>query len=89
MNIVWENLKNLPVFTQNYQQLGRICSFEIDSKTHSISKYIIRNSNLIKRLTSENILISPFQVISIDEHKMIVEDNVVGDEALTEEVVTV
>ncbi|MBT3690140.1 PRC-barrel domain-containing protein [bacterium] len=82
MNIAWENLKNLPVFTQSNQQLGRICDIEIDSKTHSINKYIIKSSKVIKRLTEENILISPSQVIAIDENKMIVVDNVVQNKVL-------
>jgi sporulation protein YlmC with PRC-barrel domain len=82
MNIAWENLKNLPVFTQSNQQLGRICDIEFDSKTHSINKYIIKSSKVIKRLTEENILISPSQVIAIDENKMIVVDNVVQNKVL-------
>ncbi len=89
MNITWENLKNLPVFTQSNEQLGKICELEINSNTHSISRYVIRNSEMIKRLTGEKILISPSQVLSINENKMIVEDNVVNNKVLVKEAATV
>lgn len=85
MELTFRQFKNLPVYTRSNEYLGKIEEVEINTETQNISKYIIKSSQVSKRLVGKKLWLSPNQVISIDEQKMIVEDGVVKEEALVKE----
>ncbi|MFA5129147.1 MAG: hypothetical protein WC445_04305 [Patescibacteria group bacterium] len=77
MTISHKNLIGLPVQTKSGLLLGKIGSFEIESDTQTVLRYIVKSRNLISKLLSEKvseIIISRNQVIFLDEEKMIVDD---------------
>lgn len=78
------HLINLPVYTQSQQYLGRVCGFELNTNSHLIYKYFVSKSGLVKELLNAlsrevDLEIASAQVVSLDNEKMIVEDNVVAD----------
>jgi len=84
MQISYEQLNNLPVYTQSQQFIGRVGNIIIDADTHIIKKYLVKKSSLVKELLSalsqeKDLEVSPSQVISINKDKMIVQDNVARD----------
>lgn len=64
-----------PVFTQSGVKLGHIYDVEIDIETHHVRKYFIGPRFLGK----ETYLVTPVQIISITDQKIIVEDNIVKE----------
>ncbi len=82
MTITGQQIKNLPVVTKSGQILGKVKDIEINIETQNISKYIIKSNQITKRLAGKELIISPGQVISIDDQKMIVEDGTVKDRGL-------
>ena len=85
MQLTFGQLKNLPVYTDSGDLLGKIEEVEIDLKTHQIIKYQVKSQEIIKRLTTGNLLISPSQIISLTDKKMVVEDSIVGNTGLARE----
>ena len=79
MQLNLKQLKNLPVYTQSNDCLGKIEEVEINSQTQGISNYIIKSSQLTKRLSDKKLIISSSQVVSIDNQKMIVEDGIIKE----------
>ncbi len=76
-----DKLIGLPVFTQSEQNLGRVDGFEIDSSTHTVSKYFVKSSGLIEGLFKDKLLVDKSQVVSLDKEKMVVEDNIIAEGA--------
>lgn len=77
-----KDLAGLLVETKSGLVLGKIKSFEIDSETQSVLRYIVKSRNLISKLLSKEaneLIISRNQVVSIKGEKMIVEDGVVKE----------
>lgn len=89
MQLTAKQLKNLPVFTKSNDCLGKIKEVEINSDTQNVSKYIVKSSQMTKRLVGGELIINPSQVVSIDRQKMVVEDNVVRNESLIKEPVAI
>jgi sporulation protein YlmC with PRC-barrel domain len=82
MIINHKNLIGLPVETKNGLLLGKIKSFEIDSDTQTVLRYVVKSRSLISKLLSEEvreIIVGRNQVISLDEEKMIVHDTLVKE----------
>ena len=80
-----KNLIGLPVETKSGLPLGKIKSFEINSETQAIERYVVKSRNLIGKLLREELgelVIGRNQVISIDEAKMVVEDGMVGEKEI-------
>jgi sporulation protein YlmC with PRC-barrel domain len=80
-----KNLIGLPVETKSGLLLGKIKSFEIESETQVVEKYIVKSRNLIGKLLREELgelVIGRNQVISIDEIRMVVEDGVVEEKEI-------
>lgn len=65
------NLKNLKVQTKSGVNLGNVRNVVLDTEDQIIWQYEVGN------LLSKRYLISPSQIISIDNQKMVVEDNVI------------
>jgi sporulation protein YlmC with PRC-barrel domain len=85
MQLTFDQLKNLPVYTYSGNLLGKVEEMEIDSQTHQIIKYQVKSQEIIKRLTAGKLLISPSQIISLTDEKMVVEDSIVGNTGLVRE----
>ncbi|PIZ93850.1 MAG: hypothetical protein CO029_03515 [Candidatus Magasanikbacteria bacterium CG_4_9_14_0_2_um_filter_41_10] len=75
MRITYKQLKKLPVVTQSGQELGSVHDAVIDIEAHVIALYEVSSSVLSTKKYS----ITPTQVVSITEEKMIVKDAVVPD----------
>lgn len=72
----FNNLINLPVYTQSGLYLGRVVGFEIDKIDNQVSKYFVKSPNPITNLFRGKLQIDRSQVIKIDREKMVVDDNI-------------
>ncbi|MDO8669016.1 MAG: PRC-barrel domain-containing protein [Candidatus Buchananbacteria bacterium] len=72
-----DQLIGLKVITKNGQVIGKIKDFEFEAESSKIIKYIISSSDLVKKITSQNLIIGFDQVVEITAEAMIVEDNTV------------
>lgn len=79
MQLVYQQIKNLPVYTKKGDYLGKIKELEINSETQHVSKYIVESSQIVKRIVEKKLVISSSQVISLDDKKMVVEDLVITE----------
>jgi sporulation protein YlmC with PRC-barrel domain len=66
----------LPVFTENNTKIGKVFEIELNEKEHLVEKYLIKTQKLFS-LVNEILLISPQQVLSINNERMVVEDAIV------------
>ena len=69
----------LPVETKSGEQLGKIFDFELEVESQTILKYYIKNSNILKEIFGEELIIHRSQVLSISSKKMIVKDGIVHE----------
>jgi hypothetical protein len=53
----------------------------IDVTHHAVAQYVVARSRILAAIIPEEILIHPAQVISIDDERMVVKDEVVAIEA--------
>ena len=81
MLINYRQMRKIKVETQNGQFLGRLADFELETDTGTVEKYYIKSKNLISGLFEDKLLINKSQIISFDEEKMVVEDNVIKEKA--------
>jgi len=72
---------HLTVRTESGHQLGYVVDVDIDPETHQVMAYYVKSSRLMPYLVKSPLLISPTQVISVDEKEMVVEDAVAGERA--------
>ncbi len=80
MKITLRQLIGLPVMTRLGQTLGTVGDVDIDVDSSQIVSYQVRTVFSLKTLFKKNLLlINPTQVISLDDKKMIVEDNLTTD----------
>lgn len=79
-----KELINLPVETKSGHKIGRLADFEVDDINQKITTYFVKSHNPIKGLFKDELIISNSQVISLDKEKMIVDDNAISQEVLTE-----
>lgn len=70
-----DQLIGLKVITKNGQILGKIKDFEFNSDNFKIIKYIVSSSDLVKKITSQSLIINSDQVVEISAEAMVVEDN--------------
>ena len=73
MRILYKQLKKLPVVTEMGEELGNVHDLVLDIDTHSIVHYEVSPS----LLSTKKYSISPSQVVSITQEKMVVQDAVV------------
>ncbi|HLC64179.1 MAG TPA: PRC-barrel domain-containing protein [Patescibacteria group bacterium] len=78
-------LKNLPVYTKSGDFLGRVEEVEIDVNSQMIARYIVKSSRIVKRITSQKLVIATNQVVSLDAKKLVVEDSLPGNARLVKE----
>lgn len=71
-----DQLIGLKVTTQGGQILGKVKDFEFNSDTSKIINYIITSSDLVKKITAQNLIININQIREITNELMIVDDNV-------------
>jgi sporulation protein YlmC with PRC-barrel domain len=77
MLINFQDLKSLPVETENGTPLGVVVDLEINLETHEINKYVITKQKLLS--TGTTLLISPQQIIRITAEKIIVQDELIRE----------
>lgn len=80
-----KQLIGLPVVTKDSQYLGRVKDFQLDADTSVIIKYIVSSSHLVEKILAKDLIIDKSQVISIDEHEMIVENGAVKEGSVATE----
>lgn len=77
MRTSYKDIKKKVVETKSGTKLGKVCNLIIDTDSDTISKYEVSSGLLGKKL-----LISPTQIISYEQNKIIVKDNIdLGKEA--------
>jgi sporulation protein YlmC with PRC-barrel domain len=76
MMIALEKLLHLPVETAAGERLGTVVSLDLDVEEHAVMYYVVKPA-LVPRLLATELIISPRQVISISQEKMVVEDAVI------------
>lgn len=77
-----KQLLQLPVETRSGQSIGRVVDLEFDAAEQRIWRYHVSQGSVFFK---NKLLISPSQVISLSEQKMVVEDGVVKGTLLSEE----
>ncbi len=70
---------NLPVETQDGQQIGRVDDFVFETDSQTIWQYIVKAQGLSKRILKENMLINRGQVLEITAKKIIVDNEILKD----------
>jgi len=73
MTLTTKQLINLPVFTESGQKIGKVFVLEVDEKNHVIEKYVVKTNNFFK-FAPTTLLLSPRQIVRINEKDMIVTD---------------
>ena len=81
MKLTGRELKNLPVVTKSGERIGTLKDLVIDVATHSVFNYQVLRKRTLAHLLPETFLITPTQVISLDNTKMVVDDTSVLLEA--------
>lgn len=81
-----KHLSNLPVYSTTEALLGYIAGLEIDVDTHSITKYFVAEHKLVPEVLRSLVgvavfEISPSQVVTIRQDRMIVQDTLVHAKA--------
>jgi sporulation protein YlmC with PRC-barrel domain len=85
MLINYRQMRKIKVETQSGQFLGRLADFELETDSGTVEKYYVKSKNLINGLFEDKLLINKSQIISFDEERMVVEDNVIKEKARTKE----
>lgn len=76
---VLRDLLRLPVTTESGDFLGRVSDVELELESATIRVYLVSPSFVKGLFTSEQYIITPGQVVSVNSDKMIVKDGVVGE----------
>lgn len=71
-----KTLLKLPVVTKSGVALGKVAGFEFDVDAQAVLRYLVRPKGLAARMLKHPLRVAREQVISIDDEKMVVEDNV-------------
>lgn len=85
MLISEKKLKKVNVETQSGQNLGKISGFELETDTGIIEKYYVKSKISIPGIYENKLIVSKEQIISFDQEKMIVNDNLIKVESNEEE----
>ncbi len=81
MRITLSQLKKIKVETKSGQMLGYVYDVAFETEGQSVAQYFVKSSVVSMNIGLDKYLVSRNQVISIDDKKMIVEDNVEKIEA--------
>jgi sporulation protein YlmC with PRC-barrel domain len=79
MRIRDAELRGLPVVTERGEKVGKVAAIVLDAERHEVVHYVVAKSRLLSALLPDDLLIAPPQVVSIDEERMVVEDNAVAE----------
>ena len=72
-----KQLKGIPAVTQSGQKVGKLAGWVFDVDTHAVVQYVVTRSRSLSHLLPGELLVSPRQVVSIDEDMMVLEDDAV------------
>jgi sporulation protein YlmC with PRC-barrel domain len=70
MNILFDDLKSLPVETQSGTYVGKVCDLVIDADSHAVRQYEVKGGGI----RGKTHLIASHAVVAITKEKMIVKD---------------
>ena len=70
-----DQLIGLKVITKSGQIIGKLKDFEFDTDNFKIARYIVSSSDLVKKITSQDLIINSNQIIEINGKAIIVDDN--------------
>ncbi len=73
--ILDSQLLKLPVFTKSGIKLGKVAGFRFETESQIITHYEVAPKGMAARLVGGDFLIGREQVISVDDEKMVVDDN--------------
>ncbi len=76
-----QDVKNIPVVTQDGRKVGKLIGPTIDTATHAIFKYAVARSRLLSALLPDELLVDPSQVVSLTAEQMVIKDELVPAEA--------
>ena len=79
MLISSDHLQNLPVFIESGAHLGHVRRWDMDVESHEVTRYYVKPSGLVQMLSSEELVVTPTQVVGITEQQMTVLDSVAAD----------
>jgi len=88
MILTSDQLIGLKVVTKNGQILGKIKDFEFDADNSKIIRYIVSSSDLVKKITAQNLIIDLEQIVEITVKKMVVEDTVTRSTETVKQIIT-
>lgn len=88
MILTINKLIGLKVVTKSGQILGKIKDFEFNTDNSKIERFIVSSSDLVKKITSQNLIININQVIEITAKKMVVDDNLISNSEVIKQVAT-
>ena len=71
-----KSLLKLRVYTRLGTHLGRLIGFEYDGPSQMIMRYKVRAKGFASRIVKTPLLIGREQVLSVDDERMTVDDNV-------------
>jgi len=74
-----DQLIGLKVITKSGQSVGKLKDFEFDTDNFKIIRYIVSSSDLVKKITSQDLIISANQVVEINNKAIIIDDNTVTE----------
>jgi hypothetical protein len=80
-----KQFKKIEVFTKSEQYLGRLSGFELQTDNSKINNYYVKTKILLAGIFEKQLIINNDQIISFDDQKMIVEDNVLKEKIESEE----
>lgn len=80
-----KQLIGLSVVTKDGRYLGRVKDFQLDVSSSQITNYIVSSSQLVEKILAKDLVINKNQVISIDEHEMVVESTIIKEEVVATE----
>lgn len=70
-----DQLIGLKIITKNGRIIGKLKDFEFDTDNFKIIRYIVSSSDLVKKITSQDLIISASQIMEISNKAIIVDDN--------------
>lgn len=83
MKILWKQLHHLPVITESGKKIGVVEGVNVDVDAHTVFQYQVKPGRVILAMFSKELLVSPAEVISMDDKAMIVKDSVLSAQPAT------
>src|SRR3989338_9030915 len=77
-------IRGVPVVTERGEKVGKLAGFVLDAAAHAVVQYVVAKSRLLSALLPHDLLVAPDQVVSLDDERMVIRDEVVAAEVAAE-----